>query len=109
MKKTRLSKFPISPLLAGGLLLLAAGGNVWADTNDTGSTPAQESNIENWDEDESEDGPGGNWTWFGMGYESRISSNQNSVAAGSRSSGVTAAGAGGAAAVMNQRGPGKGR
>jgi hypothetical protein len=100
MQKDSLYKFSVFPLLAGGLLLSLTVGNAWADT--------PTSNIEGWDVEESEYNSEDNWTWFGMGYESRVSGNQGSAASGSPSSGAgAAAGAGGPAAVMNQRGPGR--
>jgi len=109
MQNERLSKVRLLPWLAGWLLLSLAAGHARAEGPATESakahTPA--SNIEGWYEDESEDDPKGNWTWFGMGYESRISGNNATTAAGSRAGAVGAAGVGGAAAVMTQRGPGR--
>ena len=105
MQRIRLSKFPLLAVLACPLLFLAAG-NAWAETMQDGSTPASTSNIEGWDVEEEENSPQDNWTWFGMGYESRASGNQGSTAAGSRAGGAGAAGVGGPTAVMNQRGPG---
>ena len=115
MQRDKLSKLPLFPFLAGGLLLSLAAGSAWADPpSETGATQNRSpaSNIEGWNEDEREDDLKDNWTWFGMGYESRISSNSNAVAAGRSAAGTGGAGAAGvgagsAAAVMNQRGPGR--
>jgi hypothetical protein len=102
-----LSKFPIFPLLAAWLLLSPAAGSAWAETAKPGAEPETASNIEGWVDEEDEGDPQNNWTWFGMGYESRVSGSSASVAAGSRSSGAGGAGAASPAAVMNQRGRGR--
>ena len=107
MQNIRLNKISLIPLLAGGLLLGLTAGSAWAESPASGSTSKPASLIEGWDADEEEGDLRDNWTWFGMGYESRLSGSQGSSAAGNRSSGASAAGVGGPAAVMNQRGPGR--
>jgi hypothetical protein len=108
MQSKRLSRFSLPSLLAGGLLLSLAAGNAWAETEAAGAEPDPASNIEGWIVEEDADDPKNNWTWFGMGYESRISGTGGSAAAGSGSGvGGAAGGAGAPAAIMKQRGAGR--
>ena len=56
------------------LLGMTAALNVWGEETAAGATDAadpspQTSNMQSWQSDERQD----NWTWFGMGYESRRS------------------------------------
>ncbi len=81
------------------LLGLAATLNVWgADatsaTADTDGTASQTSNMQSWQEDERKD----NWTWFGMGYESRRSLSDRG--------GAAAPGTGGGGGGGKSAGPG---
>ena len=80
-------------LVLGWLLLCLAAGGAWAEEAPSpGASPA--SNIEGWVDDDNPDASTDDWTWFGMGYESRISGNSNS--SGAASGGAGAAGVGGA-------------
>ncbi len=80
--------------LALMLFALIPAVNAYAEepteASDIEATPRQSSNIRSWEEDEQ----GDNWTWFGMGYESRHSF--------SKGKGATSPGSGGGA------GPNKG-
>jgi hypothetical protein len=108
MQRKKLIIAPRISLMTGCLLLSLTTSVVWAEGPagpSKGASPA--SNIEGWAEDESEDSRTTDWTWFGMGYESRVSGNSSSGTAGSGAGGAGAAGVGAGAAVMNQRGPGR--
>lgn len=70
------------------LLGVSLTGNVWgADATpavaDTDETAPRTSNMESWQESERKD----NWTWFGMGYESRRSFSETGGAAATGAAG----------------------
>jgi hypothetical protein len=78
-----------SQLLFSLLLAMAPAVNAYAEEANDASVkeeaPLESSNMQSWEEDERQS----NWTWFGMGYESRRSS--------SKANGASAPGSGGGA------------
>jgi hypothetical protein len=84
------------------ILLLLSMGQLWADDgveNDTIDTDLEQpSNMESWQEGWQNDKKSNEWTWFGMGYESRR--------AASGSQGGTSSG--GPVRGQNGNGPGRG-
>ncbi|MEJ2394751.1 MAG: hypothetical protein P8Z77_08200 [Candidatus Thiodiazotropha sp.] len=76
------------------LIGLSSTANVWAAESETANadsgddTASQTSNIQSWQEKERRDD---NWTWFGMGYESRRSFSESK---GARASGAAGGGKG---------------
>lgn len=78
------------PLLTLTLFLALAAGNAWAEEtagNDTPDSSSQPSNIDDWDEDVHE--PDNDWTFFGMGFESRQAASGASSAGGGASGAVS--------------------
>jgi hypothetical protein len=80
---------------------LTASVNVWAAETSTSSVPtdpdapaARTSNMQSWQNDDRRD----NWTWFGMGYESRHSF--------SETKGATTPGSAGGGKASGSGGPG---
>lgn len=68
------------------LVMLAAVGNAWGDrqvTREDGSEDPPQLNQESWGEEEQTDD---SWTWFGMGYESRVPGTGNIASTGARKS-----------------------
>jgi hypothetical protein len=67
------------------LCLSLTAGSLWGQSQIThrlgSASPA--SNIEDWQDEESNE-PGGEWTWFGMGFEfrNRAMNRNHSIAAG---------------------------
>lgn len=83
------------------ILLLLCMGQLWADDNASDNVDTdleQPSNMESWQEGWQKEDKSSDWTWFGMGYESRRAA---SAAQGGTSSGSPARGQGG-------NGPGRG-
>ncbi|MEN8178823.1 MAG: hypothetical protein ABFS39_09395 [Pseudomonadota bacterium] len=80
------------------LFLALAAGSAWADETpvDTPNDSPTPSNIEGWDEDADKDD---NWTFFGMGYESRQAA----------SGATSASGASGAASSIKKGGSRRGK
>ncbi|MEJ2466107.1 MAG: hypothetical protein P8045_10445 [Candidatus Thiodiazotropha sp.] len=82
------------------LIGLSSTANVWAAESETANadsgddTASQTSNIQSWQEKERRDD---NWTWFGMGYESRrsFSEAKGAPASGAAGGGGKAPGSGG--------------
>jgi hypothetical protein len=76
------------------LIGLSTTANVWAAESETATTDSgddtasQTSNIQSWQE---KDRRNNNWTWFGMGYESRRSFSESK---GARASGAAGGGKG---------------
>jgi hypothetical protein len=56
------------------LCLTLAGGSAWAEekTPDRGNQHPSPSHIEGWQDGDQNEEDNGNWTWFGMGYDSRF-------------------------------------
>jgi hypothetical protein len=93
------------PGLTGFLLFCLAPGTTWAEEAYADPEPA--SNIEGWYEEEDQEGENP-WTWFGMGYENRMSlSNGTNSGAGSGGAGAAGPGAGGPARIMKQSAAGR--
>jgi hypothetical protein len=72
--------------LAYLLVMLTAVGNAWGDrqiTRDDSSndSPQRVNNMDSWGEEEQTND---SWTWFGMGYESRIPGSESIAATGIR-------------------------
>jgi hypothetical protein len=84
------------------ILLLLSMGQLWADDgveNDAIDTDLEQpSNMESWQEGWQNDEKSSEWTWFGMGYESRR------AASGSQGG----ASSGGPTRGQNGNGPGRG-
>ncbi len=84
------------PILLLLLISTAMATNAWAEETpgavNADEAPEQSSNMQSWEDEDRKD----NWTWFGMGYESRRSfSDMNGTPGTGASGGAGPGGPGG--------------